>query len=133
MVEMAAAALDVDFYESATDGPTLRVAGTSGGMRILRDACEVLVGGEESVRLSDLAGVRLSERVKSVEFRFSAEDGHCHNAEDPAAFVFTGDRSQWAERVLLLNALVEPGTPGTFQLLEPNDTGGVCIEAAVIR
>ena len=58
---MALAALDVDFYLSCTDGPTLRMAGSSGGMKSLRDACELLAGGESSVSIS--------ANVEAVEFR----------------------------------------------------------------
>jgi hypothetical protein len=66
---MALAALDVDFYLSCTDGPTLRMAGSSGGMKSLRDACERLAGGESSVSISDLDRVSFSANVEAVEFR----------------------------------------------------------------
>jgi hypothetical protein len=133
MAAMAVAALDVDFYDSSTDGPTLRIAGTVGGMKILRDACERLAGGDPSVTLSDLDGVSLSGNVESVEFRLGGKDGLCRHIGHPPAFVFDGDSVQWNERVLLLDPLVEPGTPGTFQFLEPNVVEGTCVEVGVDR
>jgi hypothetical protein len=133
MYPMAEAALDVDFYESSTDGPTLRMAGTSGGMKILRDVCEALAGGRSSVGLSDLDGVSLSKTVESVEFHLGGTDGLCRQTGDPPAFVFDGDRVQWEGRVLLLDPLVEPGRSDTFQFLEPNVEEGICVEAAVTR
>jgi hypothetical protein len=133
MAAMAEASLNVDFYESSTDGPTLRMAGTTGGIEILRDACEALAGGRSSVRVSDLDGVSPSKNVESVEFRLGAKDGLCRQTGDPPAFVFDGDRVQWEERVLLLDLLVEPGRPDTFQFLEPNVEEGICVEAAVTR
>jgi hypothetical protein len=133
MAAMAAAALDVDFYDSSTDGPTLRMAGTSDGMKILRDACKRLAGGEPSVRFSDFDGVSLSGTIESVEFRLGGKDGLCRHTGHPPAFVIDGDRVQWEERVLLLDPLVESETPGTFQLLEPNVVEGTCVEAAVVR
>ncbi len=132
MLAMAAAALDVDFYVSSTDGPTLRIAGSSDGMTILREACKRLADGGEGVRFSDLEGVALSRNVGSVEFRLGDPKGLCQRTGDPPAFVFDGDRAQWEERVLLLDPLVS-GAPDTFQLLEPNDVEGICVEAAVTR
>jgi hypothetical protein len=109
MAAMAVAALDVDFYDSSTDGPTLRMAGTTGGMKILRDVCERLAGGEPSVRFSDLEGVSLSGNVESVEFRLGGKDGLCRHTGHPPAFVFDGDLVQWNERVLLLTHWLNPG------------------------
>ena len=77
MTAMAEAALDVDFYVSSTDGPTLRLAGTSDGMKIIRAACDALVAGRPGARLSDLDGVSLSKAVESVELRLGGKDGLC--------------------------------------------------------
>ena len=71
---MAPTILDVDFYLSSTDGPTLRLAGASGAMVALRDACERLASGEPRVTISDLDGVNLSANVEAVEFRLGGED-----------------------------------------------------------
>jgi hypothetical protein len=134
MTAMGEAALDVNFYESSTDGPTLRMAGTSGGIKILRDACEALAGGRSSVRLSDLDGVSLSKNVESVEFHLGGAGGLCRRTGDPPSFLFDGDRHQWEARVRLLDPLVLNGTPGTFQYLEPNvAVPGICVEASVDR
>ncbi len=130
---MAGAALDVDFYVSSTDGPTLQIAGSPDGMTIIREACKRLAGGEESVRFSDLDGVALSPNVESIEFRLSETKVSRQHTGHPPAFVFDGDPAQWEERVLLLDPLVLHGAPGIFQLLEPNDVEGVCVEAAVTR
>jgi hypothetical protein len=132
--QMTPAALDVDFYLSSTDGPTLRLAGTSGGMEILRDACKRLAGGEPSVSVSDLDGVSLSVNVEAVEFRLGGEDGPCRRTGEPPSFLFDGDRHQREARARLLDPLVQNGTPGTFQYLEPNIAApGICVEASVDR
>jgi hypothetical protein len=132
--KMAPAALDVDFYLSSTDGPTLRLACTSAGMESLRDACERLADGEPKVSISDLDGVRLSANVEAVEFRLGGADGLCRRTGDPPSFLFDGDRHQWEARARLLDTLVLSGTPGTFQYLEPNVASpGISVEAAVDR
>ena len=130
---MTVAALDVDFYISSTDGPTLRFAGGSDGMKILRGACQHLADGERSVRFSDVDGVSLSQNVESIEFRLDGTGGLCRQSGHPRVFVFEGDRLQWGERALLLDPLIQPGSLGTFQLLEPNAVEGICVEASVTR
>jgi hypothetical protein len=96
---MTPAALDVAFYLSSTDGPTLRLAGTSGGMKTLQDACERLAAGEPKVSLTDLDGVNLSADVEAVEFRLGGDDGQCRRTGDPPSLLFDGDRQQWEARV----------------------------------
>lgn len=97
-------------------------------MKVLRDACQHLAVGERTVRFSDLDGVSLSRNVGSIGLRLNGADGLCRHAGHPLAFVFDGDRAQWRARVLLLDPLALPGSPGTFQLLEPN-----AAEASVSR
>jgi hypothetical protein len=131
---MAPPALDVDFYLSSTDAPTLRLAGTSGGMGTLRDACDRLAGGEPWVNISDLDGVNLSPNVVAVKFRLGGEDGLCRRTGDPPSFLFDGDCQQWEARVRLLDPLVLNGTPGTFQYLDPNIAEvGISVEVSVDR
>jgi hypothetical protein len=130
-MELVDPALDVDFYQSSTDGPTLRMAGTLDGMRSIRSVCEGLAGGQPSVSVLDLAGVHASEHVEVVEFRLGSADGLCRQTE-PAHFVFDGDAAQWELRARLLDPLVEPGATG-FQYLEPNVAEGISVEVERIR
>ena len=132
MATMAQSTLDVDFYLSSTDGPTLRFAGPSSAIESLRDACERLAGGELRVTISNIDGVGLSANVGAVEFRLGGEDGFCRRNGDPPSFVFDGNRLQWEARARLLDPLVEPGATG-FQHLEPNVVEGICVEVEVLR
>jgi hypothetical protein len=129
---MPVVALDVDFYLSSTDGPTLRMAGGSEGIQMIRDACERLAGGEPSVGISDLAGVKCSANVQEVEFRLGGTDGLCRQVDDSPIFVFDGESVQWEARARLLDPLVGPATTG-FQYLEPNVVEGICVEVERVR
>jgi hypothetical protein len=133
MAAMVPATLDLDFYVSSTDGPTLRMTGTSVGIRRLRTICELLAGGKLVIRLSDLDDVRLSANVAAVKFRLGGTDGLCRRTGDPPCFVFDGDNVHWEARARLLDLLVIPGRVGTFQFLEPNNDDGICVEVEVTR
>jgi hypothetical protein len=126
---VTAVVLVVGFCAGGSDGRTVRLAGSAGGIALLRAACERLADGAESISLGALGWVGL-ESVADVRLRRTSRPGRLQLlGRDLPTVVFDGSAEQWVTRARLLDPLVEQGRPG-LQYLDYDSLGdaGVVVE-----